>query len=227
MGDAQQDDVADERLIVEPGDVLPRVAAGCVEVAQGPRGRRSPPCFRRRTLDEDAGHDADGDDGRDCPERQQPSTWPRRGHPVRARRSGQRLPAGVGDTVQCQERCLSSGHVRSCVRHLGSAAHGTAPGLPDGEGVRMAVPGSVRYALPATPGSTGRSSPATPGSSGAQFSGDARFDESWFATSSGLGRLACARVVNLSGVVLEVPVPLEIAALEVRCEQTHAGTARR
>lgn len=55
---------------------------------------------------------------------------------------------------------------------------------------------------------------------GAQFSGDALFDGTRFSGASVLGPLVCARVVDLSGAVFEMPVTLEIAAREMRCERT-------
>ncbi|MEV1043398.1 pentapeptide repeat-containing protein [Streptomyces sp. NPDC050204] len=54
----------------------------------------------------------------------------------------------------------------------------------------------------------------------AQFSGDALFGGVRFAVASGLGPFVCAGVVDLSGALFEVPVMLEIAASEVRCERT-------
>ncbi|MFJ8510790.1 pentapeptide repeat-containing protein [Streptomyces avermitilis] len=64
--------------------------------------------------------------------------------------------------------------------------------------------------------------------SGARFSDDAEFSGARFSVA-GLGPLACAGVVDLSGAVFEVPVTLEIAARGVRCERTRwesTATAR-
>ncbi|WP_328629667.1 pentapeptide repeat-containing protein [Streptomyces sp. NBC_00353] len=49
----------------------------------------------------------------------------------------------------------------------------------------------------------------------AQFSGPARFS-GHFALMPRFGPVVCARVVDLSGAVFEVPVTLEIAARKVR-----------
>ncbi|MGW4441975.1 pentapeptide repeat-containing protein [Streptomyces sp. NPDC004682] len=66
----------------------------------------------------------------------------------------------------------------------------------------------------------------------AQFSGDASFHETLFAGDNAdfsgarfeakavLGPLVCAGAVKLSSAVFKVPVMLEIAAREVRCERT-------
>lgn len=54
----------------------------------------------------------------------------------------------------------------------------------------------------------------------AQISGDARFDSAQFVSMSQFGPMACGGRVDVSGAVFEVPVTLEIAAREVRCERT-------
>ncbi|MGQ7754409.1 pentapeptide repeat-containing protein (plasmid) [Streptomyces sp. WC2508] len=56
--------------------------------------------------------------------------------------------------------------------------------------------------------------------SGAQFSSIADFSGVQFAAVPQLGPLVCAGSVDLSGAVFGVPVTLEIAARELRCERT-------
>ncbi|MGR3939470.1 pentapeptide repeat-containing protein [Streptomyces sp. BRA346] len=54
----------------------------------------------------------------------------------------------------------------------------------------------------------------------ARFSGDALFPQARFAAMPWFGPVVCAATVDLSGALFEVPVTLEIAAAEVRCERT-------
>jgi uncharacterized protein YjbI with pentapeptide repeats len=53
----------------------------------------------------------------------------------------------------------------------------------------------------------------------AQFTSDAAFDGAHFTGASEIGPVVCAGTVNLSRAVFEVPVTLDIAAREVRCER--------
>ncbi|MEU4496994.1 pentapeptide repeat-containing protein [Streptomyces sp. NPDC023998] len=55
---------------------------------------------------------------------------------------------------------------------------------------------------------------------GAQFSGDARFDGAQFAAMPRFGPLVCAKTVDLSAALFEMPATFEVAAREVRCVRT-------
>jgi uncharacterized protein YjbI with pentapeptide repeats len=64
---------------------------------------------------------------------------------------------------------------------------------------------------------------------GTQFSGDADFREARFAAAASFGPVVCAGTVDLTSAVFQVPVTLEIAAREVRCDRTRwesTATAR-
>ncbi|MEV5884866.1 pentapeptide repeat-containing protein [Streptomyces sp. NPDC052020] len=55
---------------------------------------------------------------------------------------------------------------------------------------------------------------------GARFSGDAQFIETRFSGTASLGPVVCAKKVDLSGAVFQVPVTLDIAASQVHCGRT-------
>ncbi|MFF1967079.1 pentapeptide repeat-containing protein [Streptomyces sp. NPDC058232] len=67
---------------------------------------------------------------------------------------------------------------------------------------------------------TGAQFSATTRFDDAQFSGPALFLETQFALMQRFGPVVCAKVVDLSGAVFEVPVTLEIAARKVLFERT-------
>ncbi|GAA3371246.1 hypothetical protein GCM10020367_21130 [Streptomyces sannanensis] len=54
----------------------------------------------------------------------------------------------------------------------------------------------------------------------AQFSGDAGFTRARFAVTTQFGPVVCAKEIDLSAAVFELPVTLEIAASALRCERT-------
>ena len=54
----------------------------------------------------------------------------------------------------------------------------------------------------------------------ARFSDDAEFHKARFSGTAEFGPVVCAKEVDLSGAVFEVPVTLEIAAHRVRCDRT-------